>query len=58
LAKWQKMYQENRESPEYKRLTAESQRLEKVMQKYVEVKGERQGSADVPHGYVWLFRQK
>jgi hypothetical protein len=58
MAKWQKMYMENRESPEYKRLTAESQRLEKDMQKYVEVKGERQGSADVPHGYVWLFRQK
>ena len=58
MAKWQKMYMENRESPDYKRLTEESQRLEKDSQKYVEVKGERQGSADVPHGYVWLFRQK
>lgn len=58
MAKWTKMYQENRESPEHKRLTAESQGLEKELQKYVEAKGERQGSADVPHGYVWLFRQK
>lgn len=58
MSKWQKMYLENRESPEHKQLTAESQRLEKEMQKYVAAKAARQGSADVPHGYVWLFRRK
>lgn len=57
-AKWQKMYQEMRDSPSYKKQMGEYERLEKELKKYVE--GEARGGRgpDVPHGYVWLFQRK
>jgi hypothetical protein len=57
-AKWQKMYQEVRDSPDYKARTAEYERAQNQLQKYVEKDAKRQGSPEVPHGYVWLFRRK
>jgi hypothetical protein len=57
-AKWTKMYQEMRNSPDYKRHMAECDRLENELRKYVDTKAARGGSADVAHGYVWLFRRK
>jgi hypothetical protein len=57
-AKWQKMYQEMRNSPAYKEHSDQYDRLQKDLQQYVDVDKSRQGSPDVPHGYVWLFRRK
>jgi hypothetical protein len=57
-AKWQKMYTDMKESPEYKKLRAEYDRAEKDLEAFV-VKGKRQSpDASIPHGYVWLFRRK
>ena len=57
-ARWQKMYQEMRQSPAYKQNMTEYERLQKDMMQYVDAQGSRQGGPDVPHGYVWLFRRK
>jgi hypothetical protein len=56
--KWQKMYREMKDSPEYKKHMAEYEQTEKDLQKYVDRLADRRGSPDVPHGYVWLFRRK
>lgn len=56
-AKWQKMYEEMRESPEYKERLTESEQLGKDLQKYLNTEGAQHGPA-VPRGYVWLFRRK
>jgi hypothetical protein len=58
MAKWQKMYQEMRESPAYKERMAEYERSQKELQKYVVAGDSRQSGPEVPHGYVWLFRRK
>jgi hypothetical protein len=56
-ARWQKMYQEMRGSPAYKKHLAEYERAQKDQKQYVDA-----GSgADAParaHGFVWLFRRK
>jgi hypothetical protein len=57
-AKWQKMYQERRNSPEYKRHMDAYERLQKDLLKYVDVGASKRNDPDVPHGYVWLFRRK
>jgi hypothetical protein len=57
-AKWQKMYQEMRTSPEYKRHNDEYERLQKDLLKHVDVGASKRDTPDVPHGYVWLFRRK
>jgi len=57
-AKWQKMYQEMRASPEYKRHNDEYERLQKDLLKYVDTGESKRNTPDVPHGYVWLFRRK
>ncbi len=56
--KWQKMYQEMRDSPENKKRQAESKQLDKDLRKYVTTDRSRKEDADVPHGFVWLFRRK
>jgi hypothetical protein len=58
MAKWQKMYQEMRASPAYKRHNEEYERVQKELRQYVEPTGSKQGGPDVAHGYVWLFRRK
>jgi WD40 repeat protein len=57
-AKWQKMYRERSESPEYKKTVAEYAALQKEQLQYVDQRGSDRGSPDVAHGYVWLFRRK
>jgi hypothetical protein len=57
-AKWQKMYQEMKESPVYKRLNDDYQHLEKDLKAFVDKGQSQRDSPDVPHGYVWLFRRK
>jgi FG-GAP-like repeat len=57
-AKWQKMYQEMRESKTYKQHMGEYERLEKHMQQYVDAGASGRGGPDVAHGYVWAFRRK
>ena len=60
-AKWQKMYQELRDSPENKQRQAESKQLDKDLRKYVITDRSRRDDRedpDVAHGYVWLFRRK
>jgi len=58
MTKYSKMYRERRDSPEYKRLNAEYERLEKDLLKYVDRGASKRNDPDVPHGYVWLFRRK
>jgi FG-GAP-like repeat len=57
-AKWQKMYQEMKESAAYKKLSNEYEQLKKDLQAFVERGKSQRGEPDVPHGYVWLFRRK
>lgn len=57
-AKWSKMYQEMRDSKEYKRNMTEYEKLQKDLVKYVDVGASKRKDPDVPHGYVWLFRRK
>jgi hypothetical protein len=57
-AKWQKMYQDMREAPDFKRLNGDFERARKEMQRFVDKGKSQRGDPDVPHGYVWLFRQK
>ena len=57
-AKWQKMYQGMRDSPAYKKTYEEYERLDKEMKTFVDKRESQRDSPDVPHGYVWLFRQK
>ncbi len=57
-AKWQKMYQEMRDSQTYKQLNSEHEQIQKDLQQHVEDNATDRGSPDVPHGYVWLFRRK
>jgi hypothetical protein len=56
-ARWQKMYQEVRQSKEYQQHNAEYEKANKDMKQYVDV-GPRAYDAATPHGYVWLFRRK
>jgi hypothetical protein len=58
LAKWQKKYEEMKESPEYKKLNGDYQRYEENLKAFVTNEKSRNGSPDTAHGYVWLFRQK
>jgi hypothetical protein len=58
MAKWQKMYQEMKESPAYKKSNDEYKSLEKDLQAFVEKGDARRGDPAVPHGYVWLYRRK
>lgn len=57
-AKWSKLYQEMRSSPEFKKYQEESDRLGQQMLKFVDRSLVKQGGPDVPHGFVWLFRRK
>jgi hypothetical protein len=55
MAKWQKMYQEMKEAPAYKKFFEDYQRLQKELLVFVEKGDDRQGRAGVPavpHGYV------
>jgi len=56
-AKWQKMYEEMKASPTYKKCNDDYKQLKKDLLKYVDSDGARQDGPEVPHGYVWLFRQ-
>jgi len=59
--KWQKLYQEMKDLPEYKAAREEQEQLGRSMRKYVEPSQTREffpGSPETPHGYVWLFRRK
>jgi len=55
-AKWQKMYKDMQAAADYVKLRQTYDSLEKDLAAFV-VKG-RNGEADSPHGYVWLFRRK
>ena len=57
-AKWQKMYQEMRESPEYKKCNAEYEQTRKEITKYVDAATRGVDAPAAAHGYVWLFRRK
>lgn len=57
-AKWQKMYQEMRDEPAYKKHQAEYERAKKDLQKYVDAASSGADAPAVAHGYVWLFRRK
>jgi len=60
-AKWQAAYNAMREAPDYKKRTAECERLEKELQQYIDrtAVGKRLGGDPaVAHGFVWLFRRK
>ena len=57
-AKFQQMYKAMNESAEHKAKSAEHERLEKELQKFVEPAEKPRSGPDVPHGYVWLFRRK
>lgn len=57
-AKWQKMYQEMRNSPEYKKTMAEYEQAQQDQKKYVEAGSTGADAPAVAHGYVWLFRRK
>ena len=57
-AKWQKMYQEFRNSPEHKKQTADYDQARELLKKYVEAGSTGDADPDVAHGYVWLFRRK
>jgi hypothetical protein len=54
---WQKMYQGMRESPAYKKHTADCEQAREGMKKFVEA-GSGADAPAVAHGYVWLFRRK
>ena len=59
--KWQQLNQELKGSAEYKEHREESERLSRLLGRYVHRSGASEfiaGSPDTPHGYVWLFRQK
>jgi hypothetical protein len=59
MAKWQKMYQEMKEAPAYKKCYADYQRLEKELLVFVEKWDlKRLGDPAMPHGYVWFYRRK
>jgi hypothetical protein len=58
MAKWQTMYQEMRNSAEYKKQNAEYEGLQKELQQFVIAGNQPHSGPDVPHGYVWLFRRK
>src|SRR5439155_14324891 len=55
MAKWQKMYQEMRDSPAHKEKMTAYERAQNDLRKYVEA---GPSGPDRPHGYVWLFRRK
>jgi hypothetical protein len=62
-ARWQKMYREFRDSESTKKAEKEGEAISKKLNAFVEAGGRgagalRDGDPDVPHGYVWLFRQK
>jgi hypothetical protein len=60
-AKWQAAYKAMRDSSEYKERSAEYDKLEKEILKYVDrdAKGNHLGADPaVSHGYVWLYRRK
>jgi hypothetical protein len=57
-AKWRKLYENMRSSPQYKKDTAECERATKELTQYVDA---AKTGVDAParaHGYVWLFRRK
>jgi hypothetical protein len=56
-AKWQKMYQEMRNEPAYKKHQAQYEQAKQALQKYVEA-GAGADSPAVAHGYVWFFRRR
>jgi hypothetical protein len=57
-AKWQKMYQEMRDSPAYKKQMAEYEQTRQDMKKFVVAGSTGADAPAVAHGYVWLFRRK
>ena len=57
-AKWQKMYEEMREAPEYKKTMTEYEQAKKGLKRYVEAESSGVDAPAVAHGYVWLFRRK
>lgn len=56
--KWQQMYQERNNSPEYKKTRAEYDQIEKELHRYVNPGTSRPEQADTATGFVWLFKQK
>lgn len=57
-AKWTKLYEEMRTSPDYKQHMADYEKVRDLMQKFVDRGASQRGDPDVPHGYVWLFRRR
>jgi hypothetical protein len=57
-AKWQKMSQEMRESPAYKKHQAEYNQAQQDLKQYVDAGSSGVFAPAVAHGYVWLFRRK
>jgi hypothetical protein len=58
MAKWQKMYQDMRGSPTYKKCDEEYKRLDKALRAFVEKGDAQRDDPAVPHGYVWFYRRK
>jgi len=56
-AKWQKMYQEMRDSPPYKKAMAEYEQTKEDLKKYVDAATSGVDAPAAAHGYVWLFRR-
>jgi hypothetical protein len=57
-AKWQKLYQEMRNEPTYKKHEADYEQAKKDFEKYVDGGSSGADAPAVAHGYVWLFRRK
>ncbi len=57
-ARWQKMYQDVRQSAQYKKNMAEYEQTRKDLLQYVEAGTSGADKPAVAHGYVWLFRRK
>jgi hypothetical protein len=57
-ARWQKMYQEMRESPIYKKQMAEYEQARQDLKKFVDAASTGADAPAVAHGYIWLFRRK
>jgi hypothetical protein len=57
-ARWQKMYEDMRQSAPYKKNMAEYEQTRKDLLQYVEAGTTGVDKPAVAHGYVWLFRRK
>jgi hypothetical protein len=59
MKKWDTVYTEMKDSPAYKDKREAYEKIQRALPKFIDRPKDTRGSGpDVPHGYVWLFRQK